>query len=272
MTSSESTPHFTGSVAQIYARHMVPMLFAPYAIDLAARARADSPQAVLELAAGTGVVTRELARDLPASCTLTASDLSEAMLERASAEPIDHPVEWRRADAMDLPWPDAQFDRVLCQFGVMFFPDKARAYAQALRVLRPGGRFVFNTWGRLADNDFAQCLNDALARHFPTDPPDFIARVPHGYHDTARITADLVQAGFTRNPQIQTLGLRSVAPSAADAALAFCQGTPLRAEIEARSPGQLDAVTQQVADAFGARFGDGPIEGGMLAHVVTVGR
>ena len=188
---------FTGSIAEVYEAYFVPLIFAPYARDLAPRVAAASPRRVLEIAAGTGVVTRVLRELLPASVEIVATDLNQAMLDVAAKTVHSGKVEWRQADAMALPFPDASFDAVVCQFGAMFFPDKAKAYAETRRVLRPGGRFHFNVWDRIADNEFTDVVTDALATLFPADPPRFMARTPHGYHDVEAIARDLRDGGFT---------------------------------------------------------------------------
>ncbi len=261
---------FTGSVADLYDSLMVPMIFEPYAGDLAGRVAAHRPTRVLEIAAGTGVVTRALARALPANVELVATDLNQPMLDRAAAVGTARPVQWRQADAMQLPFPDRSFDAVACQFGVMFFPDKVRAFSEVRRVLRPGGALVFNTWDRLEVNEFAHAVTEALALHFPSDPPRFMARTPHGYFDPDAISTHLAGAGFKASPVVETRAERSRAPEAGVAAIAYCQGTPMRGEIEARSSDGLEAATEACRAAIAARFGAGPIEGRIQAHVVTV--
>jgi ubiquinone/menaquinone biosynthesis C-methylase UbiE len=261
---------FTGSVADLYDSLMVPMIFEPYAGDLASRVAALQPTRVLEIAAGTGVVTRALARALPAKVELVATDLNQPMLDRAAAVGTARPVQWRQADAMQLPFGDRSFDVVACQFGVMFFPDKVRAFSEVRRVLRPGGALVFNTWDRLDVNEFAHAVTEALALYFPADPPQFMARTPHGYFEPGAIAADLAGAGFKASPVVETRTERSRAPEASVAAIAYCQGTPMRGEIEARSSGGLADATEACRSAIAARFGAGPIEGRIQAHVVTV--
>jgi SAM-dependent methyltransferase len=213
-----------------------------------------------------------MASALPADVSIAATDLNQAMLDHAAQVGAGRPVEWRQADAMALPFPDASFDVVVCQFGVMFFPDKVRAFAEVRRVLAPGGRFLFNSWDRLEDNELAHAVTLALEPLFPADPPRFMARVPHGYHDRGVIAGDLVAAGFTDRPVIETLPGRSRAASPRDVAVGICQGTPLRNEIEARDPARLDEATDTAAAFVTRRFGAGPIEALMQAHVVAVRR
>ena len=257
---------FTGSIPELYDRYMGPTFFEPFALDLAGRFRGFGG-ALLEIAAGTGRVTRALAAAAPGAA-ITATDLNEPMLALASRQVSAGNVTWRPADAQALPFADAAFDAVVCQFGAMFFPDKVAAYAEARRVLRPGGRFVFSVWDSLAVNDLTQIVLEAVAARFPDDPPTFFARVPFGYHDETAIRASLAQAGF-QDIQVERVALPTPAASALDAATGLCLGTPLRAELEARSPGGLEAIVDVAARALSAEFGEGPIAGHGQALVVT---
>ena len=261
---------FAGSIPQIYDKYLVPLIFEPYAIDLAQRLARLPLTNVLELAAGTGVVTRRLAMALPENVFIIASDLSQPMLDQAAAVGTHRPVDWRQADAMQLPFDKASFDAVVCQFGVMFFPDKARAFAEVRRVLRAGGVFIFNVWDRIEENEFAMVVTEALAAVFPDDPPRFMARLPHGYHDTAMIRRDLADGGFSEQPEILSVAARSLAASARIPAMAYCQGTPLRSEIETRDPARLDAATALAEAALATRFGLAAIDGKIQAHVISV--
>jgi len=272
MGSSGPDKVFAGSIPKVYETHLVPLLFEPYAADLVNRLASRSLSRVLEVAAGTGVVTRALASVLPERVSIVATDLNQPMLDQASALGTTRPVEWRQADAMQLPFQDGTFDAVVCQFGVMFFPDKTQAFSEAHRVLRPGGVLVFNVWDRLEENEFADTVTAALASLFPEDPPRFLARTPHGYHEHASIEQDLVSGGFIAPPEIITLAARSRARSPRDPAIAYCQGTPLRNEIEARVASRLGEATDTAAEAIGRRFGRGDVDGKIQAHVVTIER
>ncbi len=272
MNTADSDKLFAGAMPGLYEEFLVPMIFAPYAVDLARRLASLPLKHVLEIAAGTGVVTRLLAATLPASVAIVATDLNQPMLDLAASIGTTRPVEWRQADALQLPFADGSFDAVVCQFGVMFFPDKAKAFAEARRVLRSGGAFIFNVWDRIENNEFADVVTQALATVFPADPPRFLMRTPHGYHDTATIRRDLAGGGFSAPAAIDTVAARSHAVSARIPAVAYCQGTPVRSEIEARDATRLAAATDAAAEALARRFGRATIEGNIQAHVVTVVR
>lgn len=259
--------HFHGTIADVYDRLLVPLLFEFYAADLASRVAMLEVRDVLETAAGTGVLTRQLAAALVDDTRIVATDLNKPMLDLGKARCPDSRIQWRCADALELPFEPECFDAVVCQFGVMFFPDKARAFREVLRVLKPGGHFLFNAWDRISENEFAHAVVGALGTHFHRDPPDFLARIPHGYHDVGRIQADLEAAGLEIF-SIETVAGISRAASPRDSAVAYCQGTPTRNEIEGRDPSGLEEATEAVTRAMAQRFGDGPIDGRMQAHVI----
>lgn len=266
---TETDKVFTGSIAEIYDTYLVPLIFEAFAADMARRVSSVSPGSVLETAAGSGVVTRALAPLLDPAARYVVSDLNQPMIDRASArQGDDDRIEWRQADALELPFGDGTFDAVCCQFGVMFFPDRVAGLAEARRVLRPGGRFVFNVWDRIEENEFADAVTNAAAEMFADDPPVFLARTPHGYHDVDLIRREVSQAGFS-GIEIDRMTETSRAPSPRHPAVAYCQGTPLRNEIEAREPSRLDAVTDHATAAIAHRFGDGRVEGKIQGFVVT---
>jgi len=267
MTANDKV--FAGSVPQLYETHMVPLIFEPYAADIAERLGSRPVGRLLEVACGTGVVTRALAA-LPGIGAIVATDLNQAMIDQAKSTGTKRPVEWRQADALALPFPDASFDAVVCQFGVMFFPDKAKGYAEARRVLKPGGVFLFNAWDRIEDNEFAHVILDALAEVFPQDPPRFMARTPHGYHDKRQIEQDIAKGGFKAKPRIETVAARSRAGSPRIPAMAYCQGTPWRGEIEQRKAPGLAEATDASVEAIARRFGRGAVDGKIQAHVISV--
>ena len=241
MTSADAV--FAGSIPALYDRYLGPLLFAPYAKDMAARVAALGPSDILETAAGSGIVTAALVAALP-EAKIVATDLNQAMLDVAAARPELARVSFQAADAQSLPFPDSAFDAVACQFGMMFFPDRIGAAREVRRVLRPGGRFLFNVWDALERNPASAAAHDSVAALFPDDPPSFLPRTPFGYHDRDRIEDDLRAAGFAE-VEIETVVLASKV-DAGGAALGLTHGSPLRAEIEAR--GDL-AAAQRAAEA-----------------------
>ena len=265
----ETDKVFAGSIPENYDRHMVPLIFQPYAADFVRRAARLSPSAVLETAAGTGVVTRALAPELPQGASYVVTDLNQPMVDyAASQQPPDTRIAWRQADALALPFANAAFDLVCCQFGAMFFPDRIVGYREARRVLKAGGHFLFSVWDRIEENAFADDVTNALAKMFPNDPPRFLARTPHGYHDTALIRRELEAAGFSQ-VTIDTIAEQSRAASPRVPAVAYCQGTLLRNEIEARAPGRLDAATDLAESALADRHGGGAVAAKIQAHVIV---
>lgn len=262
---------FAGSIPHAYHRHLVPLIFEPYASDLAARVAAPESGAVLETACGTGALSRHLRAALPQSASLTATDLHAPMLDLARAKlGATEDIAWRVADATALPFADAAFDAVACQFGVMFFGDRAAGYREAARVLRPGGRFVFNVWDSLARNPFPRLVHETVAGLFPDDPPRFL-ELPFGYHDPTTIAAELRAAGFA-GIRTTVLPKASHAPTPREVALAFATGTPLAAQIaQRRAVGSPDVIAA-VERTIGAAFGPGPVSAPMQAILVEASR
>jgi ubiquinone/menaquinone biosynthesis C-methylase UbiE len=268
MTKPAADSNFSDDVAAFYESTLVPLIFERYALDLAARVQALRPTSVLEVACGTGVVTRALAESLPTACAITATDLNQAMVAHAQRVGTSRPVTWRQADVMALPYADESFDVVACQFGAMFFPDRAAAYREMRRVLRPGGTLLFNIWSRIEDNEFADVITQALSTLYPSDPPRFLARTPYGHGHPGQIESDVKAAGFERCSLSQRDELSSAAGPHVPA-IAYCHGTPLRGEIEARDAGGLAGATAVATAALRARYGDGPVAGRISAVVVT---
>ena len=264
---SDTPTRFSGSIPELYERYLAPLFFEPYAADLARRARALSGRRVLEVAAGTGIVTRALLDALP-EAEVEATDLNADMLVLAASRTSNPRVRWSQADALRLPFIDRCFDLVVCQFAVMFFPDRTAAFREARRVLRPGGSYLFSVWDGLEHNDVARIVSEALAAEFPDHPPRFMARVPHGHGDCAAIERDLLACRFNRI-QHDVVTERSRAASPRDAARGVCEGTPLRHEIAARDPRGLDAAVDAATRALRAAFGDGAVDGEMRAFVFT---
>jgi ubiquinone/menaquinone biosynthesis C-methylase UbiE len=258
---------FAGSIPALYDQFLVPLLFAPYAADMAERIASWAPRDILETAAGTGIVTAAISERLPDS-TIVATDLNQAMLDVAAQNPCNRRVKFRAADALDLPFDESSFDVVACQFGVMFYPDRVKGHREAARVLRDGGRYLIAVWDSIDRNPGSKGLSDAVASLFPDDPPRFLDRTPFGYSDPDEITRDLHRAGFGE-VEIETVEHRSRAPSARDVAKGLCMGSPLRGEIEARDPSKLDEAVDAATAAIAEFEGPDGFEAPMSALLVT---
>jgi ubiquinone/menaquinone biosynthesis C-methylase UbiE len=258
---------FTGSVPAAYDRLMVPLIFQPYADELAERVRGFAPKRILETAAGTGALTRTLAAALP-DADIVATDLNPPMLEMAAQRVASRTVSFRPADAQELPFDDDSFDLVVCQFGAMFFPNRVLGHSQAHRVLVGGGRYLLAIWDRIERNPLTEVVEQALVETFPDDPPLFMREGPFSYHDPSRIESDLHDAGFG-TVEIETVEKRSRCSSAHDAASALCYGTPMGLEIADRGPRSVERVFEAVEQAFRQFEGANGIDAAISAHVVT---
>jgi SAM-dependent methyltransferase len=257
---------FKGSMPAFYDRYLGPIQFAPWAAEAAARVTRRAPARLLETACGTGIVTYAMADAAPRT-GIVATDFSQPMLDFAASKRPDGRIEWKQADAQALPFADASFDMVVCQFGVMFFPDKAKAYAEARRVLKPGGCFLFSVWDKLEHNELPRISSAAIGELFPNDRPTFMARGPYGYNDVAAIERALRAAGFAR-VEAETL-TRRVRATARDQAIGTCQGGPLRNEIEARDPNGIERATEAVTRALEEKYGKGEFEARNQAIFIT---
>lgn len=265
MTGSDTA--FAGSIPAIYARHMVPLMFRPYAELAAERARALEPRRILETAAGTGVLTQALHDALP-DADIVATDLNQPMLDEAARTLPSPRVRFLQEDALCLPFEDGGFDLVACQFGVMFFPDRIRGHQEARRVLRDGGTYLLLVWNSIDRNLATKVAGRAVADLFPENCAAFYERVPFSYFDTATIENDLRAAGFT-GIEIETVELASRAASARDAAIGLTLGTPLRSEIDKFGEGALVAATEAATAAL-LQFETGTgFDAPMSAHLVT---
>jgi ubiquinone/menaquinone biosynthesis C-methylase UbiE len=258
---------FEGSIPQNYDRYLGPLLFEPYAEELARRAAALRPRRILETAAGTGIVTQALHRACP-DAEIVATDLNQGMLDVAATRIRSDNVVFVAADAQQLPFDAGGFDLVVCQFGIMFMPDKIRANAEARRVLRQEGRYLLAIWDRLDRNPATHASASAVAELFPEGAADFMKRAPFSYADVAQIEHDLLEAGFT-DIELETVTLRSRLPSARDAAIGLCQGTPMRMAIEEHGEGALDRATDAAAAALRKFEGAEGLDAPIAAHIVT---
>jgi ubiquinone/menaquinone biosynthesis C-methylase UbiE len=259
---------FAGSIPAIYDRHLGPFLFHPYADEVARRVARSRPARILETAAGTGILTAAVTQICP-DAEIVATDLNQAMLDVAAQRVRSNKVRFQTSDAQELRFADGEFDFVVCQFGVMFFPDKVQANREARRVLREGGRYLLIIWDKLSANPASQLIHDAVTAAFPDNPPAFMARAPFGYADPAQIEHDLLAAGFD-DIEFETVALRSAAETTAgDAVVGMVHGSPLRAEVEQRGPDALDRATEAALEALQDLNGPNGFDSSLSAHIVT---
>ena len=251
---SSQASEFVGSIPEHYDKRLGPRIFFDYADDLAARVSKLNPGSVLELAAGTGIVTRRLRDALPDNCQLVATDLNAPMLAVAQKkfDPNEN-VQFETADASSLQFDDELFDTVACQFGVMFFPDKKQSYSEVSRVLKPGGHYVFNVWGSWEKNPYAELVHEVIAEHFPEDPPGFY-RVPFGYHDIDVIRESVLASGYDQ-VKIEHVDIVSAIPSAEDFSQGIVFGNPVYDEIVERD-GDPEEIRNAVTVALKKSLGD----------------
>ena len=262
----KSDAAFTSSIAANYEEYLLPLLFTPYANDLAGRLRVPTGATLLEIAAGTGALTRIIAEQLPADVAILATDINDGMLDIATQVTRKKNVQFRQADAMQLPFADASFDAIVCQFGVMFFPDKVTAYKEALRVLKPGGTFLLNAWDRLENNLVAFEICQAVRQAAALAAPTFLERGPYAYFDPLEIHAHLKSAGFP-DVQHETVQKNGHAASPRHAVLGFCEGSPLQTDLYERGEAVASRCVQEAIAALEKRFGIGPFDAEMSAHV-----
>lgn len=261
---------FAGSIPAAYDRYLGPILFQPYAEDLMNRLKAGENSSVLELACGTGILTRILRDRLPATARLVATDLNEPMIANAARKfARNENIEWKQADACGLPFNDGSFDAVVCQFGIMFVPDKALCAREARRVLKAGGVFLFNVWDSMEHNDLGRIAHETISSFFEKDPPTFY-RVPFGYYDQGEIKRVLEEAGF-KEIRAQVVAKTGGASRPEDAAQGLVHGNPVSVAITERDPALLPVITQAVADALKKRFGE-TVRAPMRAIVVEARR
>lgn len=250
---SENSMQFTASIAENYEKYLAPVFFISTSKDLVSHLKG-SPGNILEIAAGTGQVTRNIVKSFP-EATITATDINPGMLDVAKKIVQSENITWMVADACELPFDDNSFDAVICQFGVMFFPDKQKAMNEAFRVLKPGGQIVFNTWDSLEINRICKIPDDVVSRVFPSDPPPFY-KTPFSMYDPAEIEGLLRNAGFN-NIKVENKKIEGYSESPDNAVTAFTEGNPIYLQIMERDPAILPVFQKMLREEFVKEFGTG---------------
>jgi ubiquinone/menaquinone biosynthesis C-methylase UbiE len=263
---AETTISFSGSIPQLYDRYLGPVFFEPYAADLARRVATHGAGPVLEMACGTGIVTRQLRAQLAPEVRIVAIDLSQPMLDYARTKLATlKNVDWKQADIAALPFPDASFSTVVCQFGLMFVPDKQAAFRETRRVLSKGGLFAFSVWDKVAVNPIPHIAHETLAKLFPSDPPQFLA--PFTFNDHEVLRQLLTTHGFG-NIQLETVTLEARGESARAIAIGFVQGSPLSTTLQERGVA-FEPIVDAVTEALAQHGGAAPFRSTLQAIVVT---
>jgi SAM-dependent methyltransferase len=262
---------FVGTIPENYDRYLGPLFFHAPADEVAARLEVRPGLRVLETACGTGIVTERLLARLAGRGRVVATDVNEPMLAYAAAKlAAAGPVQWRPADAMKLPFDDRAFHAVVCQFGLMFFPDKPAGLREAFRVLASNGRLLLHVWDRLEDNPVARITHETVATFFPSDPPQFYT-VPFSLHDVGVVRGWLEAAGFV-DIQAERLTLAGTSPSALDAARGLIEGNPIYLDIVQRRPAALPDIRAAVARNLAEVLGDRPLRGPLRTILYTARR
>ena len=248
---------FSGAIPANYDEYLGPMFFEPYAIEVGKRIAALRPSSVLELACGTGRATKYLVDACAPGGKVTATDINPAMIDEARRKVPSDRVEWNTVDAMTLPYADSSFDALVCQFGIMFVPDRVQAYSEAHRVLKSGGTLLVSSWDGLEFNPIPQIAEKLLHEYFPNDTPQFYT-IPFAYNDKSVMRSELMQAGFS-DITIERVNLEGTNRSVEAAAIGLLEGNPVNGEILARDPNALSVLKQRLGHDIAARFGQGEI-------------
>jgi len=238
---------FGGSIPEYYDRCLGTAYFGPPAAELARRIPAKPGGDVLELCCGTGLASRRIRARLDPSVRFVATDLSAAMLDYGRVQPGTEGIEWQEADACALPFGDGAFAVVACALGFMFPPDRPKAFSEARRVLRPGGRLVFSVWDRIENNPTGLVGAEALESFAPGDP-DLVFRTQYELADPDLLRRLVTGAGFT-DFRVEAVKLEVAGVSARTIAEGQVRGTP-RANLIAKKGFDLEKVIDTVGKAL----------------------
>ena len=262
---AENSIQFTANIAENYDKYLGPIFFIPCANNLITHIKG-TPKNILEIAAGTGHVTRLLVKKFPDS-EITATDINEGMLDVAKGIIRSDKVKWNVVDACEIPYKDNTFDLYIRQFGIMFFPDKQKAMAEAYRVLKPGGTIMFSTWDKIENSTLAKITNDVITDLFPDDPPNFY-QIPFSMHDPDEMRSMMESAGF-KNISVQNIKLEGYADSFENAVKAFAEGNPIANQVEERDPKALPKFKENLARAIEKQFGSGSFKVPLSKFIVS---
>ena len=261
----EKTAAFAGTIPANYERYLGPFLFEPYALDLVARLQDKKYTNILEIACGTGRVTAHLAKSVKHD-SLTATDLNPDMISVAKEIIEDSKIKWMPADAMELAFDDGSFDLVVIQFGIMFFPDKEKGLKEAYRVLKTGGKLIYNTWNKVETNEAIHEGRVIIESYFGDDPPIFY-NVPFSMYDEKELITLTRRAGF-KNIRTTLVKKEGISPSATDLAKGMVEGNPVYLAICERDPSLINTIKEHIQKVITEKFGDKPVKSPLQAWVV----
>jgi ubiquinone/menaquinone biosynthesis C-methylase UbiE len=264
-TNSARPFDFSGSIPAHYDEFLGPMFFEPYAIEVSGRIDPSSVHVALELASGTGRVTHHLQKVLSPAAKLIASDISEDMLSVAKEKLNTKAIEWREIDAQELPFEDNSLDLVVCCFGYMFVPDKLKAFAEAYRVLRPGGMLLFTSWDKLEENYASNAYRTIVKKYLPAPLPASYS-LPFSMSDEQEIRQLLQQAGFSKIT-VEKVSKTAVSPTAREAAEGLTQGGAIYNELMSRNPAWVEEIKESLEINLKENFGEAPMEAPMRALI-----
>jgi len=264
-TTTQQPFNFSGSVPAHYDQYLGPLYFEPYAIEVTNRIDPSSIKLALELASGTGRVTKHLRRVLPPTAKLIASDISEDMLAIAKEKLKNEKVDWETIDAQQLPFEDNSIDLVVCCFGFMFVPDKLKAFAEVLRVLRPEGMFIFSTWDKLEANG-ASFVHRTIAKKYLEEPLPASFNLAFSMHDESSIKSTLEEVSFSKI-FVEKVNKQCYASSSKDAAEGLTMGGSIYNEIMKRNPAWIDEIRIRVEKELSEKYGTSPMIAPMSAVI-----
>jgi ubiquinone/menaquinone biosynthesis C-methylase UbiE len=260
-----TTPRFSGSIPEHYDRVLGPMFFEPYAIEVSQRIDPSSVNTVLEIGSGTGRVTAHLRNVISSATKLIGSDISEDMLAVAKEKLKGLDIDWRIIDAQDLPFDDDSIDVIVGCFCYMFVPDKHKAFAEAHRVLRPGGMFIFSTWDKLELNGASYTYRKIVKKLFEDSLPESY-NLPFSMNDQNAIKGMLKETGFSKI-KVERVDKDSISQTAGEAANGLARGGSIYNEIMMHDPSLVEEIIKELEKELSEKFGTSPMIAPMTAVV-----
>lgn len=264
--SNDAVLNFNGSVPEVYETVLGNFIFEPFAVDIVNRISNKNAFNVLELAAGTGRVTKHLIHAFSPNAKIVASDISLPMMEKAKLVVSSQNLTWQQVDIADIPFSEGSFDVIVCQFGVMFLQDKLRAFSEIRRVLKLGGQLLFSTWACIEENPIWKISNQVATKFFGPAPAAIQKSGPFSICNAVDAEAQLHDAGFIHT-KVEKQRITSSISSASLAAKGFIHGLPLKDIIIKQNPEILSQIQEEMENSFADHFGNNPLTASFTAFV-----